>query len=105
MAGFLQVFEPSRRPFDELLCQKAPGRPPALKSEPGPPITLGSAAEAGVRLIVWRRDCIHQIEPDPAGQEITGDRRQFREVPGTDAFEIGFGDRLRAIGRLPLAKL
>jgi hypothetical protein len=32
--------------------QQAPGRPPALKSEPGPPITLGSAAEAGVRLIV-----------------------------------------------------
>jgi hypothetical protein len=55
--------------------QKAPGRPPALKSEPGPPITLGSAAEAGVRLIVWRRDCVHQIEPDPAGQEIVMTRR------------------------------
>jgi hypothetical protein len=36
-----------------------------MKSEPGPPMTLGSAAAAGVRLIVWCRECHHQIEPDP----------------------------------------
>jgi hypothetical protein len=32
----------------------------------GPPMTLGGAATARVRLIVWCRDCQHQIEPDPA---------------------------------------
>jgi hypothetical protein len=32
-----------------------------MKSEPGPPMTLGSAAAARVRLIV----CRHQVEPDP----------------------------------------
>jgi hypothetical protein len=31
-------------------------------------MTLGVAAAAGVRLIVWCRDCQHQVEPDPAGQ-------------------------------------
>jgi hypothetical protein len=29
-------------------------------------MTLGAAAAARVRLIVWCRDCRHQIEPDPA---------------------------------------
>jgi Zn finger protein HypA/HybF involved in hydrogenase expression len=29
-------------------------------------MTLGNAAQARVRLIVWCRDCRHQIEPDPA---------------------------------------
>ena len=37
-----------------------------MKSEPGPPMTLGSAAAAGVRLIVWCWNCRHQVEPDPA---------------------------------------
>jgi hypothetical protein len=32
----------------------------------GPPMTLGNAAAAHVRLIVWCLDCHHQIEPDPA---------------------------------------
>jgi hypothetical protein len=34
-----------------------------MKSEPGPPMTLGNAAAARVRLIA--RNCRHQIEPDP----------------------------------------
>jgi hypothetical protein len=38
----------------------------SVKSEPGPPMTLGNAAAARVRLIVWCKDCNHQIEPDPA---------------------------------------
>ena len=29
-------------------------------------MTLGAAAAAGVRLIVWCRECQHQVEPDPA---------------------------------------
>jgi hypothetical protein len=32
----------------------------------GPPMTLGNAAAAQVRLIVWCVDCRHQVEPDPA---------------------------------------
>lgn len=31
-------------------------------------MTLGNAASAQVRLIVWCRDCSHQIEPDPSEQ-------------------------------------
>jgi hypothetical protein len=37
-----------------------------MKSEPGPPMTLGNAAAAKVRLIVWCKECGHQVEPDPA---------------------------------------
>jgi hypothetical protein len=29
-------------------------------------MTLGSAAATHLRLIVWCRDCRHQVEPDPA---------------------------------------
>jgi hypothetical protein len=35
-----------------------------VKSEPGPPMTLGNAAAAHVRLIVWCRECRYQVEPD-----------------------------------------
>jgi hypothetical protein len=31
-------------------------------------MTLDNAASARVRLIVWCRDCRHQVEPDPAEQ-------------------------------------
>ncbi len=37
-----------------------------VKSQPGPPMTLGNAAAAHVRLIVWCLDCRHQVEPDAA---------------------------------------
>ena len=37
-----------------------------MKSEPGPPTTLGGAAAAQLRLIVWCKECQHQVEPDPA---------------------------------------
>jgi hypothetical protein len=40
-------------------------------------MTLGNAAAAGVRLIVWCRDCGHQVEPDPAEHA----RRYGAEVP------------------------
>jgi hypothetical protein len=39
-----------------------------VKSDPGPPATLGSSAAAHVRLIVWCRECGHQVEPDAAEQ-------------------------------------
>jgi hypothetical protein len=37
-----------------------------MKSEPGPPATLGSTAKAHLRFIVWCKDCRHKVEPDPA---------------------------------------
>jgi hypothetical protein len=37
-----------------------------MKPEPGPRMTLGSAAAAQVRLIVGCMGCGHQVEPDPA---------------------------------------
>jgi hypothetical protein len=37
-----------------------------MKSYIGPPMTLGNAAAAHVRLIVWCKACQHQVEPDPA---------------------------------------
>ena len=37
-----------------------------MKSYAGPPMTLGNAAAAHVRLIVWCTACQHQVEPDPA---------------------------------------
>ncbi|MGO9934981.1 MAG: hypothetical protein ACLPV8_24660 [Steroidobacteraceae bacterium] len=37
-----------------------------MKSEARDPMTLGNAAAAHVRLIVWCLDCRHQLEVDPA---------------------------------------
>ena len=36
-----------------------------MKPYRGPPMTLGVATAAGVRLIVWCKECRHQVEPDP----------------------------------------
>ena len=36
-----------------------------MKSPPGLPMTLGNAAAACVRPIVWCKACGHQVEPDP----------------------------------------
>ena len=36
-----------------------------MKPYPGPPMTLGAAAPAQVRLIVWCKACQHQVESDP----------------------------------------
>jgi hypothetical protein len=41
-------------------------RPTVRKSKPGPPMTLGAASAAGVRLIFWCKECRHRVEPDPA---------------------------------------
>jgi Zn finger protein HypA/HybF involved in hydrogenase expression len=37
-----------------------------VKPHTGPLTTLGNAATAKVRLIMWCRDCQHRVEPDPA---------------------------------------
>jgi Zn finger protein HypA/HybF involved in hydrogenase expression len=66
-------------------------------------MTLGNAAAAKVRLIVWCLDCLHRVEPDPAdmaecyGAELTvpdwrsrlvcgecGSRRVDMVVTGTE---------------------
>jgi hypothetical protein len=39
---------------------------PSMNAYRGPPMTLGNAAAARVRLIVWCLDCRHQVRPDPA---------------------------------------
>jgi hypothetical protein len=36
-----------------------------VKPYRGPPMTLGVAGAAGVRLIVWCKKCQHQVEPNP----------------------------------------
>ena len=51
-----------------------------MKSEPGPPMTLGAAAAAGVRLIVWCRESGHQIEPDPCSPGSAGLMRPLSTV-------------------------
>ena len=37
-----------------------------MKSQPGPPATLGSTAAAGARIVVWCRACGHSVERGPA---------------------------------------
>ena len=40
--------------------------PTVMRSNPGPPATLGTTAAARARIVVWCRDCRHRVEPDPA---------------------------------------
>jgi hypothetical protein len=113
-----KVYAPPRA----TAAQKATAR---VKSEPGPPMTLGGAAAAGVRLIVWCRQCRHRVEPDPAelaarlrrrdqrarvaanpaclcsrcgGREVDkGDSGKCR----TKTYEMGFAERRIGISGLP----
>ena len=72
LQGILDKLEP--RPAHEPLSplkryeprskKPLPGTP--LKSYPGPPMTLGSAAAAHLTFIVWCRDLPTSVEPDPA---------------------------------------
>jgi len=52
-------------------------------------MTLGNAAAAHVRLIVWCKECQHQVEPDPA--EIAA--RYGAETPRLDWRERLFCSR------------
>ena len=49
-----------------------------MKPYRGPPMTLGGAAAAQVRLIVWCKACGRQTEPDPALQSRPL-RRRYRD--------------------------
>ena len=92
------------------------------KSEPGPPMTLGNAAAAHVRLIVWCLDCRHQVEPAAAemaeryGAEMAvpdwharlvcshcGSRRVDMVVSGTVAQKAILGCKIWATGFLHIA--
>ena len=50
-------------------------------------MTLGAAAAHAVRLIVWCRDCRHQVEPEPAehaaryGLPVAGAKRCAEKIP------------------------
>jgi hypothetical protein len=55
----------------------------------GPPMTLGNAAAAKVRLIVWCRDCGRQVEPDPG---------KMAERYGAEMTVPDWGDRLVCSG-------
>ena len=56
-----------------------------MKSAPGSPMTLGNAANAKVRLIVWCKACGHQVEPDAAA---------MAERYGAETAVIDWRDRL-----------
>jgi hypothetical protein len=43
-------------------------------------MTLGNAAAAGVRLIVWCKECRHQVEPDPANKPSGMARKQASSI-------------------------
>jgi hypothetical protein len=60
-----------------------------MKSHPGPPMTLGNAAAARVRLIVWCETCGHQVEPDPA---------EIAARYGADTSVLGWRERLVCSG-------
>ena len=60
-------------------------------------MTLGNAAAARVRLIVWCKACRYQVEPDPA---------EMAERYGAETAVFDWGDRLVFSGAgLPDAKL
>jgi hypothetical protein len=76
----------------ENLAPSLPGwqtAPPRMKPYRGPPTTLGNAAAARVRLIVWCRDCGRQVEPAPG---------ELAERYGTETTVIDWHARLTCSG-------
>jgi len=66
---------------------------------PGPPMTLGNAPAARVRLIVWCEACQHQVEPEPA-EQITS--AMFTEMAVRYGAETPRSRLARAAGLFPL---
>jgi Zn finger protein HypA/HybF involved in hydrogenase expression len=56
-----------------------------MKSPPGPPMTLGKAAAARVRLIVWCKACDQRVQPDAA---------EMAERYGADTAVLEWRERL-----------
>jgi hypothetical protein len=55
-----------------------------VRSEPGPSTTFGRAA-AGVRSIVWCKECQHRVEPNPG---------ELAERYGAGVAVLDWSDRL-----------
>jgi len=45
-------------------------------------MTLGNAPPARVRLVVWRKECEHQVEPDPAAMAARSAPKRGQELCG-----------------------
>jgi hypothetical protein len=56
-------------------------------------MTLGGAARAGVRLVVWCRDCNRQVEPDAAAMAERATERRRRSSIGTLALSAARAER------------
>jgi hypothetical protein len=56
-----------------------------MKPYTGPPATPRQHRGAGARIIVWCRDCRHEIEPDPA---------ELASRYGADTSVLGWRERL-----------
>jgi hypothetical protein len=81
--------EPVREPLQPLkVCappraggsERAPVRL-VFETDRSPPMTLGNAAAARVRLIVWCKECRHQVEPDPAEHATRFGLRSLYQIP------------------------
>lgn len=68
LRAILDKLDPPKPAADQLRADAPAARSVPMNAYRGPPMTLGNAAEAKVRLVVWCLDCRHQVEPDPAGQ-------------------------------------
>jgi Zn finger protein HypA/HybF involved in hydrogenase expression len=57
-----------------------------MKSRPGPPMTLGNAVAARVRLIAWCKEYGHRVQPEPAELVCSrcGSRNVDMVVTGTE---------------------
>jgi hypothetical protein len=78
--AYAESAEGFRSDADSHDSQKAPLGALTLKSEPGPPMKLGNAAGAGVRLIIRCRDCNYQVEPDPAAITVRHVPKRLRSI-------------------------
>jgi hypothetical protein len=68
-----------------------------MKSDPGLPMTLGNAAAVRVWLIVWCKECQHQVEPDPA-------EMATRYGAGTAVLDWRASDALKLLTEIPFEK-
>jgi hypothetical protein len=59
-----------------------------MKPYRGPPMSLGVAAAAKVRLIVWCKACQHQVEPDPAEETERYGARTPSSIGAASVFQV-----------------
>lgn len=76
---------PRLAPLKAILAKFDPRPTSAMNAYNGSPMTLGNAAAAHVRFVVWCLDCAHQVEPDPA---------EIAERHGADMTALAWRSRL-----------